>query len=387
MAGFSLEFIKALRGDRSARKLSWRLMSYVGQRFLASALVCYFSFAAMFLIAIVLDDLQSFVQHEASGAQIIAYLALFLPQYLVHALPMALHVGALFAVGSLSRSSELVAMSAAGVSIRQLILPIAMVAVVMAAVQFALVCGAPGWRARAVDIRESLTDPFDTRDNDRSAYLAYLDKLEQRGWLFQDFAPDGVCKRITVTQYRGDGTISWEIRAGKADFADGHWWFTDGEISHYDGEGYQLTGKPIHIPGRQPQKELVDDPRSFTMMVGLKVLEEVPIAKLIELLFQSDRPLAPTTQAALRAQLYAYLLSPLACIIAIILGVPIAIEHSRSRSIRNVLIGLSLMICYHLCVEIALVMGRLMIAPALLLAVVPPLLFLAGGCYALYLKR
>lgn len=389
MAGFGPELLVALRAmKQKSRGLSWRLMWYAGRRFAASALVCLLTFSAMFLIAIVLDDLQHFMQHDAGGLDFLAYLLLFVPQYLVHALPMSLVVGALFAVGSLSRTSELVAMWAAGVSIRQLILPIFGIALCFAMVQFALVCQAPHWRGQAVSLRESLGDPLDVRNQEQErSYLAYHDRVERRSWLFHQFEPVGTCHFVTVTQYRGDGTISWELRAPRGEFSEGTWWFEEAQVSHYDDEGFQLKGEPVILDGRQQQAELVDDPRSFTMMVGLRVIEDVPLGRLYEVLYKSERPLAEMTRATLETQFFAYVLAPLSCIIAVLIGVPMGISHGRNRTIRNFLLGLALMISYHLCVEVFLVLGRLMLAPPVVVATVPPVLYMAGGAVGLYRKR
>lgn len=367
------------------RKVSWRMFRYVLGEFLVAILLCGGGFMVMFLIADLLDDLKDLLEADASFGQTITYFALQIPDHLVHAMPMAMLLGTMFCIGRLARHNELTAMWASGCSLRQCSMPIWGFALLLTFIHFALAqFAAPSSRARAAAILEQLEDPYDKREDKDVSYLAYHNQASQRDWFFEDFQPEGASTRITVTQYLPDNTVSWEMRAASGSFADGHWTFQDLVITLFDEEGY-LPVKTEQFATRQVD-DLTEDPKSFTLLFNLQPGAEIHLAELHDLISNRWHALSPSTRVVLKTYYYHYLFGSLACLIAVLVGIPLAVTHERGTALRNFILSISLMVGYYLTAQGFLILGKGQILPPFLAGAFPQIVFIGWGLFLMRQK-
>jgi lipopolysaccharide export system permease protein len=362
------------------RKISWRMFRYVLGEFVIAILLCGGGFMVMFLIADLLDDLKDLLEADASMGQTLVFFALQIPDHLVHALPMAMLLGTMFCVGRLARHNELTAMWASGCSLRQCSMPIWGLGLLLTGAHFFLAqFVAPSFRERAATILERLEDPYDKHEEKEVSYLAYHNKASQRDWFFEDFAPEGESTRITVTQYRPDNTISWEMRAETGTFADGHWTFQNLVFTGFDQEGY-LPVQSENYPTRQVD-DLTEDPRSFTLLFNLQPGAEIHLAELHDLISNRWHALSATTRVVLKTYYYHYLFGSLACLIAVLVGIPMAVTHERGTALRNFLMSIVLMVAYYLTAQGFLILGKGQIVPPFIAGAFPQFLFIGWGLF------
>jgi lipopolysaccharide export system permease protein len=362
------------------RKVSWRMFRYVLGEFIVAILLCGGGFMVMFVIADLLDDLKDLLEAEASLGQTIHYFSLQIPEHLVHAMPMAMLLGTMFCVGRLARHNELTAMWASGCSLRQCSMPIWGLALVLTMAHFVLAQFiSPNFRTRSAAILEGLEDPYNQREKKEVSYLAYHNRSSQRDWFFEDFQPEGTSTRITVTQYRPDNTISWELRAKTGSYADGHWSFADLVFTAFDQEGY-LPVQSETYPKRQ-MDDLTEDPRSFTLLFNLRPGAEIQLAELHELISNRWHALSPTTRVVLKTYYYHYLFGSLACIIAVLVGIPMAVTHERGTALRNFLMSIVLMVAYYLTAQGFLILGKGAIVPPFIAGALPQIMFIGWGLF------
>jgi lipopolysaccharide export system permease protein len=367
------------------RKISWRMFRYVLGEFIVAMLLCGGGFMVMFLIADLLDDLKDLLEADASFGQTITFFALQIPDHLVHALPMAMLLGTMFCVGRLARHNELTAMWASGCSLRQCSMPIWGLALMLTFAHFFLAqFVAPSFRARAATILERLEDPYDSREAKDRSYLAYHNKATQRDWFFEDFQPEGASTRVTVTQYLPDNTVSWEMHAEKGSFADGHWTFQHLVITMFDDEGYLPVSTESYASHQV--HDLTEDPKSFTLLFNLQPGAEIHLRELHELISNRWHALSATTRVVLKTYYYHYLFGSLACLIAVLVGIPMAVTHERGTALRNFLMSIVLMVAYYLTAQGFLILGKGQIIPPFIAGAFPQFIFIGWGLFLMRKK-
>jgi len=101
-----------------------KLDRYIIREFLRTYLIIFFSFAVVFIVIDVIDNLPRLMRAGASTQLAITYYLLRLPFLVVLTSPVTVLLTGLFMMNSLSKHNESVAIRAAGVSIKRAMLPL-----------------------------------------------------------------------------------------------------------------------------------------------------------------------------------------------------------------------------------------------------------------------
>ena len=97
--------------------------------------------------------------------------------------------------------------------------------------------------------------------------------------------------------------------------------------------------------------------------------------------------LPAATVAVFETQLWGRWTAPLACLVAALLGVPLAVVRERKAPVLSFVLAAGLMGGYYLISQVALSIGRSGVLPAAFAALAPALVFCAGGCWLVYRRR
>ncbi len=109
---------------------------HVGVAFLRTFALTILSFVAIYILADFFDRFHIFLQHDASLAAIARLFLYRMPLIMTQVAPLAVLAGGLIGLGLLARQNEFVAMRACGVSVWQVLLPLALIALVISALTF-----------------------------------------------------------------------------------------------------------------------------------------------------------------------------------------------------------------------------------------------------------
>ena len=110
---------------------------HVGVEFLRAFALTMIAFLAIYVLADFFDRFDNFLQHDARPRAIIRLFLYRMPLIVTQVTPVAVLAGGLVGLGLLARQNEFVAMRACGVSIWQVLLPLALLAVVLSVAVFA----------------------------------------------------------------------------------------------------------------------------------------------------------------------------------------------------------------------------------------------------------
>ena len=307
--------------------------------------------------------------------QVAKFVALSIPGKVVEFMPIAVLLGSILSLGSLASNSEIVAMQASGVSLAKLITSLLQAAVMLALLSFLLaewVVPASETSALAVKnlVRGKSTALFVKEGlwiKDESRVL-HIDKL----------LPDGIARNVEIFQLDPQAKVISITRVGRAIPV---------------AEGWEL---------QQVEKSIIGDNRVDTSSYDRVIYTGGLSPALLEVLTIEPQQMSSgdlyayinflqenkLSAAAEQLIFWQKIFSPLAVIVMCLLAFPFVLGAQRQgntgqRLLVGILLGLAFGVVDRLVTQLAVQFG----ANAILVALLPILIFLAVTIYLLARRR
>lgn len=364
-------------------KFSLLLAKYIWIRFLTPLISCLIAFTFLFVIMDAFDVLQDFLSHNASFTDLIDFFISRQPERLVVVTPIAFLLAALYTFSDLSKHNEIVAMRSAGLSVVRVCLFIWITGLVgTGLIQYAMDTVVPSMTTHANYLEKKIGDS--SQKVIESQVLAYRSRALHRDWVFGIFSLNGEKKNVVVTQFRPDRSINWEIRAERAIFTGASGWlFEAGQFSQFDERGELLVSVPEDFESRR-FPELSEKPEKIRN--SLSPVEELSTSD-IKLLLKNNQGMAQFTIAACESTIYYRMFFPFACVIALLLAIPLSIKSGRGGMFANLGIAVAGMLSYYGVLQAFLVLGKKGILSPLTSAIIPTVAYILFGVFLTYKKR
>jgi lipopolysaccharide export system permease protein len=303
--------------------------------------------------------------------QVAKFVALSVPEKLVEFMPVAVLLGSILSLGSLASNSEIIAMQASGVSLARLIASLLQAAAILALLSFLLaewIVPASETSARAVKnlaqgkstalfVKEGLWIKDETR-------VLYIDKL----------LPDGIALNIEIFQLDPQGKLVSMIKVGRAIPVEQGWELHQVEQSIIGDNGVDTASydRLIYEGNLSPQ------------LLGVLMIEPQQMSSVdlyAYLNFLDENKLNASAEQLIFWQ---KIFSPLAVIVMCLLAFPFVLGAQRQsntgqRMLIGILLGLAFIVVNRLVTQLAVHMG----VNAILVALLPSLIFLAVTIYLL----
>ena len=218
---------------------SLTLMGYLARRFVLSVVMVFSAFAALAL-SIDLADLFTRTSERGIPTDIILSMSLLkLPDIALKLMPFAVLLGAIFAFSRMSKSNELVATRAAGISAWQFLTPSLLVAIglgVLGMTVFSPVAASFLSQYTRLEARYVQGQASQLAVSSTGLWLRQGDVEHQSVIHALRVADQGVhLEEVTVFGYDGLDRFAGRIDAASADLETGRWRLTDAWISGADG--------------------------------------------------------------------------------------------------------------------------------------------------------
>jgi lipopolysaccharide export system permease protein len=348
-----------------SKRLAW----YMAKLFLTRSLAVLAALVVILMTLDLLGESGKILRVEGNGdAELWRYVGLRIPQLVSRFLPFAALLGTLISLATLNQNSEIVSMKAAGISAHQIIAPLIVASLGVAALTFL-------FNERVV-----------TR---ATATLAAWEKVEYGPVPKDSGVTPNVWVRfgddlIVAREVRGTGTATllsgvtihdrdWEtlqgiVEAKSARFVDGGWELRD--VTIFDVRTGTLSKAALYPYGKGL------DPTQFTLA---KVNpDEETIGALRGAINQLSR--AGRDTAELETGLWHKFSGPLSAVLMPLLAAVAAFGLARSGQLfLRAIAGMALGFAYFVADNFALAMGNLGAYPPLLAAWAPFALFLLIG--------
>jgi len=345
------------------------LALYLGKTFLWR---CFAMLAMLVLVLQMLDLLSEagkVLAYPGNGdAELWRYVSLRTPQIIARFLPFSVLLGTLVTLATLNANSEVVAMKSGGLSAHQILAPLIVASMGVAAISYV-------FNERVVARATSTLTAWETADfgpvpEDRgvkaNVWVRHENDLIRAGTT----SGQGTAARLhDVSVYdRHDNRLTSIITA---------------ESGRYTGSGWQLENVRVFdvVRGisRDVDQMVVGEgvtPDQFTLSsVDPDGLSFAELSEAIDTLREAGRPVA-----SLEGALWHKITGPLAALLMPLLGSVAAFGIARSGKLFvRAVIGMALGFAYFVADNFALSMGNLGVYPPILAAWAPFLLFFAVG--------
>ncbi len=342
---------------------------YMARSFLINTFAFLFGLVLILQTLDLLSESGRILAHPGNtDAQVWRYVSLRVPQIISTFLPFSVLLGTIITLSTLNQNSEVIAMKASGLSAHQVLAPLMIAGLGVAAISFTFNDRVVS-RASATLAQWKKVDygPLPIDRGDRSnvwvrdgTHLIHAQQIKGRGEAAQ---------LAGITVYERDGTILKSFVRAKSGRRDGKGWRVEG-AERFDVASDKLTplGSVVVGEGVRPDQFTLSnvdpDAMSFAELRGAV----------------SDLKAAGRPTKALEGSLWHKLSGPLSAVLMPLLGAVAAFGIARSGKLFvRAVIGMGLGFLYFVADNFALAMGNLGAYPPFLAAWAPFLLFAMIG--------
>ena len=369
------------RRDREGRsRFPLILDEYVLREFLTTFGLVLISFVLLLLVFTFFELLGDIIRNRTALVTVGEYLINLMPSMIYIITPLSVLIAVLVTFGALNRSNELTAMKATGISLYRVVLPVLVIACILAGALFAFdEFYLPGANRRQEALRSIIKGkPAQTflRPDQKWMFGHQEPGKPGRIFYYQFFDPDqDKFANISVFEFNPESfSISRRIFASSAHWEPQlhRWIFEKGWDRSFQGEAI-TSYQPYEVKtfpdiGEEPSYFKKESRQSQEMSFG-------ELSRYIRDLRQSG-----FDTMRLRVQLNRKLAYPLITLVMAVLAVPFALSMGRRGSLTGVAVAIAVAIAYSVVAGTFEQMGNVNMLPAVMAAWSPDLLFgLAAG--------
>lgn len=347
---------------------------HVGLEFLRTFALTMLAFVAIYLLADFFDRFDSFLQHDAPMSAIARLFLYKVPLIMTQVAPLAVLAGGLIGLGLLARQNEFVAMRACGVSILQVLAPLALLASVICATTFA-------WNETVV--------PASARRWHQVWNQEIKQKYGAGVFTGREFWYHGGAGFYSVNRVvpRRRQLIGLTIYQLGADFRPAR--VIRAESAIWNGNTWELHAPRTLEFDAEPSREVPGVPPGFTLPESLEDFRVVSV-EAEEFSYRMLRDQIASLQAKgvdaseSWVDLHLKIALPVASLVLMLVAVPLAARGTRVSSLPAA-VGLGFVIgfAYFIVLAFARALGQTGALPPLLAAWTSNLLFVLVGAYHL----
>ena len=362
--------------------ISGTLDRYIVRQFAGIFLICLTGLLMIWLLVDLGDKIPEFRQSDGVFETIVKFYASRSPAVLSLMIPYSILLAALYSLGKLSASREIIAMIQTGRGILRITMPL-----IISGLLFSLLCLGLNyhWAPTAegnVDIMlaESAGKPADEAKN-----VLYPNLEARRLWLVGAFPKNYQLGKplldIEITTTRADKTIFSRLSAKSAtwDRITRDWTFVEPVLGNFQPNQpaiFQTENKTLIIPGWSETPWQLIKPGLSAEFLGIPDLNSWLNANSKN--FQFADPAPYQTQWHYRWAL------PFGCLITILLAIPLGIHFSRHGAGNGVFIAVTLAGLMLLTTSISTALGASGTLPPAWAAWAPTGVFVSIACFLLH---
>jgi lipopolysaccharide export system permease protein len=296
---------------------------YVARRYLLVLLGVLLTFVAIFVIVDLFDNIDTYIDKEASAGTIARLYLSEVPYIVQIILPISVLIACFFGIGGLASSGEIDAMRASGRSLIRILMPVFICGLAIA--------GSATWLATSVVPRTEREarniKEIDIRGRPRIDYQSRLNLsysgIDGHHYFMRRW--DGRRKQmegVEIIHTDAAGQVREHLRAERGRWIDGAWEFEGGVMREFQ-DGEEQGFSEFHTL-RRP--DLPERPEDFS--TEKRKTRELTLGELRKRLEVQRRSGEPTYLEATNLQIrFAF---PLSSFVLILLGAPLSARRIRS---------------------------------------------------------
>lgn len=303
-------------------------------------------FTFIFLIDIIVAMMENIIVKGISIIDVTRILSFYLPPILSQTIPMGMFLGIMLTFSKFTRTSEATAMSAVGMSLKDIVRPVLKAAILTTAFIFFL--------------QESIIPRSVSKLQYLTAKIAYenpvfqlkertfIDEVEQYSlYIDRLVGKDKVAHGVLIFQKNSDKKFPTVISGSEAYWKDSSMVLKDSKFYNFNDKG------KVVLTGEFDEKKIPLATYFSEMNLKVKDIE----AMSIKTLFKEMREKNGAERLPFKIEINKKLAVPLATIMLSLLGVFLSIGHHRSGKGANFALSLIVIFSYITCLNIGMVMS------------------------------
>jgi lipopolysaccharide export system permease protein len=341
---------------------------YVARQFLAAFFTLVLGLPLLFIITDLTDNLDKYLGRGLELGQVFRSYLFILPQYVLWAMPIAALVGTVFTIGNMTRHQEIAAAKAGGISFYRLLAPLLLLAVLLSGAALGLSELVPVTNEKRAEllgerqVRQGMmrTNFVFLAEDGRVLSVRRLDPVQsEMSGVMLEQQGDSVRPKVHQTAERAQ----WKAGEG--------WKLERGYVRLISGVGEEQT---FHFGGtripslQETPEELLADPKDP---------DQMRYREMTRYILAIER--SGGDAAAMRTEQAQKLSLPLAILVIVLFGAPLATSNRRGGTAYGVGISLAVTMIYLLLFRVGKAVGSSGALDPVVAAWIPNALFLAAG--------
>lgn len=331
---------------------------YMLRSLLVPLVYCLAAFSMLFVIWDLFERLSKFIDAETPVVLVaFYYLALLLPAF-EYLAPACLMLGTLYALWQLTRTNELMAMQASGVSLSRVLWPYLGVGLAFT-IALGVIKETVG--ARAFVWTEKFREAkFQVGAPPLPGPLAYYDMRTHRLWLADKFleSEPGYLEGVKITQERPNGKRMYDVVAGRAEYLDGAWWLHSPSEQRYDEADNPVGGLtpvsklPNHVQERRDLSE-----RPVSLAIESRNWLFLSTREMIRYLREHPE-ISKESARQKRYDIHSRLAMPWACLVVTLFAIPTGAKTGRQSPLTGIFVAVGFFFGYYFLSQVGLMLGK-----------------------------
>lgn len=362
------------------------LTRYVFREFLIPLFYCLCGFVSIYVLFELFGSFSRMAESKPPLVEILKYFCGYLAPFFQYLAPAALMLATLYTMWTFCRHSEIIAMRANGIGFFAIVKPLLVVAFAMAC----FVAWVNEWYVpRCAQWAKQLRNArFEMGKVAKADNIVFRNARADRTWTVDEMLDSSGehLKSVRVTVDRIGGARLMNVTADRADYLDGEWWFTNPQVQHYDAEGRETASPTPELDALSLRSFPQFRERPGDFMAQNRDWAYNSVGDRMRYL-RHHPDLSAKMVRKYRYDIWAQLMSPLACIVITLFAIPAGIASGRQSVFKGIVGALVMFFSFY-----ALVIGCMVFAdvgwlPPVPAAVLPHAVFLALGIWLFRRQR
>jgi lipopolysaccharide export system permease protein len=338
------------------------------------------AFSGIYLLVDFVENVDDFIARQAAAVDYFTYFFGKLPLILSQVTPMAILFGVFMALGGLSRTNELTALRAGGVSLWRISAPLLGVGLLATGgVLFSneLIVPLTAKEVKAVERTIIKGQPRQLLRRDR-VWFREADRIVN---IRLALPAEGILQGITIYRLDRDFHLLDRVDADRATYQDGAWHFRDVQVRSFGSTGLESIARE-----RFSEKILPLDKTPADFATPEFRNDDLTFPELRDLVGRLEAEEFDATRY--RVDMLARLATPFTSLIMAFLGIPFALRKGRNAGLAlGVALSVAIGVVFYLIQAMLLAFGYSGIVPPVVAAWAPNFLFVLTGIWLLLASR
>ena len=355
---------------------------YVLKKFLVPFTYCFLGFVGIWFIFDLADNLQDFIEGQATFEVLLGYYASQVPEIIVIALPLGTLLALLYALSAMSRANEIISMLGAGRSVVRILIPLMLVGLVLSGVNaYFNYESAP----QATGMKKTVVGDIKRGKKKERAISGHLfkNREEHRVWYAARLNLDTeTMQDLQIIQQDANGHIreQWYASSASYDPTTATWLLKNARHVVMDPNGDIVKTEMLenmHVEGFSETPWRVASSRMNADYLSVPELRDY-------LKYNSDFP--ETRLAPYHTHLYYRWALPMVCFLVVFVAAPCGIVYSRRGVLGGVALAITVFFALVLTSNLFVALGKGSRVSPFVAAWGPMIAFFAVGLYLLWMR-